>query len=73
MGEPVKKPSVSLEAHPEHFEFVKRWVTEVEALLEQKQILVHQIRVGKGLENVFEGLDLMRNSKVSGQKLVYVL
>lgn len=72
-GEAVEKPHVSLKAQPQHFEFMKTWIVEVEQLLEDRRIQVHQMSVDKGLENVLQGLDLMRNGKVSGRKLVYTL
>lgn len=73
MGEPVEKPTVSVSAQPEHFEFMKKWILEVEGLLVENKLKVHQVRVNKGLENIFEGLELMRQGKVSGEKLVYTL
>lgn len=73
MGEPVEKPTVSVPAQPEHFEFMKKWILEVEGLLEENKLKVHKVRVNKGLENIFEGLELMRQGKVSGEKLVYTL
>jgi hypothetical protein len=74
MGEPVqKKPAYDKPGQPAHFEFAKGWVEEVDRLLAQKKLKVHRIRRGKGLEEVFDGMDLMRKGKVSGQKLVYTL
>lgn len=72
-GEPVKKGGFHKEDTSEDFEFMKRWVAEVEPLIAQGRIKVHPPKVGKGLENIFEGLDLLRNDKVSGQKLVYTV
>lgn len=40
-------------------------------LLSEGAIKVHPPKVGKGLEGVLEGLDDMRQGKVSGNKLVY--
>ncbi|EXJ77941.1 hypothetical protein A1O3_09100 [Capronia epimyces CBS 606.96] len=73
MGEPIERAGYSLPASTADFEFAKNWVTEVEALLQQGRLKVHPHKVGKGLENVFDGLHLLRHDKVSGQKLVYVL
>ena len=76
VGEPVKKWAF------EHggtrittdFEFMKKWVKEiVDPLLAEGRIKVHPPQIGKGLDKVFEGFDLMRHDKVSGQKLVYTL
>lgn len=72
-GEPIKKWVWDIPDTTEDFEFMKTWLAEVEPMLQQGRVKVHPPKVGKGLENVFEGLDLMRHDKVSGQKLVYVL
>ncbi|EXJ88567.1 hypothetical protein A1O1_05497 [Capronia coronata CBS 617.96] len=73
VGEPVKKPFADLPDNAADFEFAKKWIAEVESLLQQGRLKVHPLKVGKGLENVLDGLDLLRHDKVSGQKLVYVL
>ncbi|KEF52115.1 uncharacterized protein A1O9_11741 [Exophiala aquamarina CBS 119918] len=72
-GEPVEKPGMSLPAQPEHFVFTKKWMKEAESLLQRKLIKPPPSRVGKGLECVLDGVDLLRNGKVSGVKLVYTL
>ncbi len=72
-GEAVKKGSMFLEASTEDFEFAKKWAEVVDQLLEQRKLKVHPPKIGKGLENVLDGCDLLRKDKVSGQKLVYVL
>ncbi|KIV77459.1 hypothetical protein PV11_09252 [Exophiala sideris] len=72
-GEPVKKPGADLPDNAKDFEFAKKWIEAAEPLLQAGKIKVHPPKVGKGLEDVLEGLDLLRNDKVSGQKLVYVL
>lgn len=74
MGEAVqRRPAYDKPGQPAHFEFAKSWVEEVDQLLAQKKLKAHQIRRGKGLEEVFDGLDLMRKGMVSGHKLVYTL
>ncbi|KAI1622990.1 zinc-binding oxidoreductase alcohol dehydrogenase [Exophiala viscosa] len=72
-GEPVKKPFGDMPDNAKDFEFAKKWIETVEPLLQAGKIKVHPPKVGKGLESVLDGLDLMRNDKVSGHKLVYVL
>ncbi|KIW21320.1 hypothetical protein PV08_01900 [Exophiala spinifera] len=72
-GEPVKKWGWDVTDTKEDFEFMKKWIAEVEPMLAQGRVKVHPPKVGKGLEHVLEGLDLLRHDKVSGQKLVYVL
>lgn len=37
------------------------------------KIKVHKPRVGSGMENILDGLDQLKNNKVSGEKLVYRL
>ena len=73
VGEPVKKPFFTSEENAGDFEFAKKWIKVVDPLLAAGKIKVHPPKVGKGLEGVPDGLDLMRHDKVSGQKLVYVL
>ncbi|KIX93159.1 uncharacterized protein Z520_11216 [Fonsecaea multimorphosa CBS 102226] len=72
-GDPVKKRSFESKDNAKDFEFMKTWIEEVQPILEQGRLKVHPPKVGKGLENVLEGCDLLRHDKVSGQKLVYVL
>jgi NADPH:quinone reductase-like Zn-dependent oxidoreductase len=55
------------------FEFAKKFWDESYALLQAGKVKVHRPRVGKGLGGVLEGLQLLRENKVSGEKLVYVL
>lgn len=74
MGEPVKKRSFYYKDTTEDFEYMKKFVQEVaDPLLAEGRIKVHPPLVNHGLENVFEGIDLLRHDKVSGKKLVYVL
>jgi len=73
IGDPVKKNSFESHDNTKDFEFMKTWIKIVNPILEQGRLKVHPPKVGKGLENVLEGCDLLRNDKVSGQKLVYVL
>lgn len=72
-GEPIKKTGFEIPARAEDFEFLKKWIAEVEPLLQQGRLKVHPPKVGKGLEEVLDGLDLLRHDKVSGQKLVYAV
>ena len=60
---PVKK---------EDFEFAKMWMGLVDGLLAEGKLKVHPPSVrGKGLEGALEGMQEMREGKVSGVKLVY--
>ncbi|OAP57186.1 hypothetical protein AYL99_07924 [Fonsecaea erecta] len=73
VGEPVKKRFFEKLDNTEDFEFMKKWIEAVEPILEQGRLRVHPPKVDNGLENLLEGLDLLRHDKVSGQKLVYVV
>lgn len=73
MGEPIDKGFVKKDDCTEDFEFAKTWIPDVNRLLAEGKIKPHPQKVAKGLDGVFEGMQLMREDKVSGQKLVYVL
>ena len=54
------------------YEFAVRWAAMFEKLLAEGKVKVHPPRVmDGGLDKLLDGLDLLRNDKVSGQKLVY--
>lgn len=72
-GEAVDKGHFRTDGIAEDFEFAKKWFSLVEPMLEQGLIKATPYRVTHGLENVFDGIDLLRKNKVSGQKLVYTL
>jgi hypothetical protein len=74
LGEPFEKGSVKSEGEAKDFEFqAKTWIPVVEKLLAEGKIKVHKPRVQSGIENILDGLDELRNNKVSGEKLVYRL
>ncbi|KAL6229449.1 hypothetical protein BDW75DRAFT_249663 [Aspergillus navahoensis] len=59
-------------AQPEDKEFAASFATIAEGLLRDGKVKVHPPKVGKeGLKGVIEGLKLLKEDKVSGQKLVY--
>ena len=72
IGEPIEKRGNKFDK-PEDLDFMKKWVSDVEPLIEEGKIQVHPAQVGNGLENVLEGIDLLRQNKVHGHKLVYTL
>ncbi|KXX73826.1 Protein TOXD [Madurella mycetomatis] len=59
-------------ARPEDFEFGRMFWELSERLITDGRIRVHPPEIGKdGLRGVFEGLQAMREGRVSGRKLVY--
>ncbi|KAJ8104390.1 chaperonin 10-like protein [Lipomyces tetrasporus] len=71
-GEQFTWPPASIPAVAEDYEFGKKWGDVVSKLLLDSKIKAHKQRVGKdGLKGVLEGLQLLRENKVSGEKLVY--
>ncbi|KAK5652175.1 hypothetical protein OQA88_10818 [Cercophora sp. LCS_1] len=65
---------IEYDARDEDFEFGKRFWALAERLLEEGKVKPHPVEVGEGgLEGVFEGLQAMREGRVSGKKLVYTV
>ncbi|KAK4201206.1 Enoyl reductase LovC [Triangularia verruculosa] len=59
-------------ANPELSAFGVEWVRTVQSLLEQGKLRAHPTEVRRGgLEGALDGLDRIKNKKVSGVKLVY--
>jgi hypothetical protein len=74
LGEPFDKGFAKSEGKAKDYEFqAKTWIPVVEKLLAEGRIKVHKPRVRSGIENILDGLDELRNNKVSGEKLVYRL
>lgn len=74
LGEKIQKPGLTLEVEDikDDFEFAVHWAAIFEKLLADDKVKVHPPKLMEGgLDKVVEGLDLLRNDKVSGQKLVY--
>jgi NADPH:quinone reductase-like Zn-dependent oxidoreductase len=72
LGEPFDKGFAKSEGSAEDFEFAaKTWVPIAEKCLMEGKIKVHTPRVSSGIENILDGLDELKNNKVSGEKLVY--
>ncbi len=54
------------------YKFAVQWTSIFEKLLAEGKVKVHPPKVmDGGLDKLLDGLDLLRNDKVSGQKLVY--
>ncbi|KAJ3295221.1 hypothetical protein HDU79_009661, partial [Rhizoclosmatium sp. JEL0117] len=76
MGRAFTIGANALPAIPSDFEFAKKFAVLSNSLLAASKIKVHTPSVnesGAGLEGVLKGLQLMREGKVSGKKLVYTL
>ena len=59
-------------AKPEDFEFGKQFWDLSTKLIASKQLSVHPPKLGaQGLKGVFDGLQMLKEGKVSGTKLVY--
>ena len=72
IGEPFIKKGTEYPAVPEDYEFQTHFWNLATALLAEGKFKVHppDVRDG-GLKGIPEGLKMMRENKVSGQKLVY--
>ncbi|KAJ5015037.1 Protein TOXD [Colletotrichum sp. SAR 10_99] len=74
IGEAFQFGPLSLPADPADLEFAKKFVADTEKLLAEGKLVPHKPTVdegGSGLGGVLKGLDLVREGKVSGTKLVY--
>ena len=74
-GEPVKKSFAEFGAEKttRDYEWMIKWIELVDGLLAQGKVKPHPTKVTQGLENVIEGMHMLKDNKVSGQKLVYTL
>jgi NADPH:quinone reductase-like Zn-dependent oxidoreductase len=71
-GEEYKYGDMIIPGKPEDKAFAEMFFPIAETLLAQGKVKVHPPTVGKeGLKGVLEGLELLKNDKVSGEKLVY--
>ncbi|KAK4497304.1 hypothetical protein PRZ48_011754 [Zasmidium cellare] len=71
-NEAFSKAGRDTPAIPEDFEFAKEIFDITEKLLAEGNLKTHPAKVGpKGLEGVLQGMEDMKNEKVSGAKLVY--
>ena len=71
-NDPFTKGSEEIPAMPEDFEFAKEFFGITEKLLAEGKLKTHPEKVGlKGLEGALQGMEDMKNDKVSASKLVY--
>lgn len=72
LGEAFSFGDTPIPAKPEDQAFAEKVFPIAESLLAQGKVKVHPPKVGEhGLKGVLEGLKLLREDKVSGEKLVY--
>ncbi|RAH70537.1 zinc-binding alcohol dehydrogenase family protein [Aspergillus aculeatinus CBS 121060] len=72
VGEDFTFGETPMPAKPQDREFAARFWETATQLLAEGKIKVHRPKVGaRGLEGVMEGLELLKQDKVSGEKLVY--
>ena len=72
IGEAFSFGDIPFPAKPEDKAFAEKFIPIAEGLLAQGKIKVHPPKVGEhGLKGVIEGLKLLKEDKVSGEKLVY--
>ncbi|KAF4771718.1 hypothetical protein N7455_008284 [Penicillium solitum] len=72
IGEAFSFGDIPFPAKPEDKAFAEKFIPIAESLLAQGKVKVHPPKVGEhGLKGVIEGLKLLKEDKVSGEKLVY--
>lgn len=73
-GEPVDKSFFKTEGKPEDYEFGVKFTKILRDLIKEDKVKVHKPKkMEGGIDGILEGLDLLENDKVSGEKLVYKL
>lgn len=71
-NDPFEKGGRETPAVPEDFEFAKKFFEITEKLLAEGKLKTHPEQIGSnGLEGALQGMEDMKNDKVSGKKLVY--
>jgi hypothetical protein len=72
LGVPFNIGGTTYDAKPEDFEFGKSFMELTDKLLKEKKIRVHRFDVRPGgLNGIMDGLEDMKEGRVSGTKLVY--
>ncbi|KAJ6009072.1 hypothetical protein N7499_000974 [Penicillium canescens] len=72
LGEAFSFGDIPFPAKPEDRAHAEKFIPIAEGLLNQGKLKVHPPKVGpNGLQGVMEGLKLLKEDKVSGEKLVY--
>ncbi|KAF5878304.1 putative zinc-binding oxidoreductase protein [Botrytis fragariae] len=76
LGEKFTFGATEIPAKPEDFEFAKTFWEMSRGLLADGKIKVHKVtlnKFGEGFEGILNGMQAMKEGKVSGEKLVYTL
>jgi len=74
VGEEFTFGGRKIPAKPQDFEFGKKWWSVAQKLLYEGKIKPHRVEVRQGgLDGILSGLDDLKNGKVSGKKLVYMI
>ncbi|KAI1506100.1 zinc-binding dehydrogenase [Biscogniauxia marginata] len=69
LGQGYERP-----ASPELYQFAVYWYKVFQGLINEKKIRSHPLRVlGSGLENIKDGIHLLKTGSISGEKLVALL
>ncbi|QSZ32685.1 hypothetical protein DSL72_002264 [Monilinia vaccinii-corymbosi] len=71
-GERVQRGDWQCPPQPEDYEFAVQFIKEVDGLIARKKVVPHPATVGtKGLHGILDALQLMREDKIRGTKLVF--
>lgn len=71
-GESFVSGPLKVPANLEDFQWAKKFMTLTEKLLVEGKLLPHKVTLREGgLEGALQGLDDLKNNRVSGEKLVY--
>ena len=74
IGQPFTYEGEDWPLVPEDYELAKRFAILVEDLLEKRMIKTHPATVRDGgLEAISSGMQDIRDGKISGEKLVYII
>lgn len=73
LGKPIGwGPPFKREGDAEAREFAVKWYKTVQQLLDEGKLKSHLLRLMPGgFQGILDGMDLLRNKQISGEKLVY--
>lgn len=74
LGQEVQTLGHRIPAFPEDFNFLRDLVETVEDLLAEGDLKTHPVKeMEGGLESITDGLRMLYNGEISGEKLVYTI